>query len=154
MTCIFCCKAKIYEEPYKSKVEPIKNEILKKCDDLNDNHPLDVEYLKLLLELISEIDKNSTMRSSKRLIKKRIETEASQNRLEILQLAFETAEFCEMAVLYCNSTNKLKFHDCSLKLRFKQFYKPKKSCLDETDRVFLQYLYKIPALMLLKRGIL
>jgi len=158
-----CLTAKFYDQPYLTNSSNIKKLVKQtivhfnnKCDTSNQ----DLSLLETLMKLIEVLDENSsTIRKS--LIRFRNEMELwrtdenlTTHRKQIIELTIDTINILHYSTFICSNMEKILERYEYFKLNIKDFYKQNLSNINKVDQSYLQYLFKMPKLMLIKRGYL
>ena len=73
-------------------------------------------------------------------------------RRQILELTIETVQMLHYATFICSTLEKILNREELLKKNMKKFKEANLTELNRVDIIFLGYLYKIPRLILVKRG--
>jgi hypothetical protein len=112
------------------------------------------------MKLVEVLDENSST-IKKSLIRFRNEMELwrtdenlTAHRKQIIELTIETVNILHYATFICSSLEKILERYEYFKLNIKEFYKENLSNINKVDQSYLEYLFKIPKLMLIKRGFL
>lgn len=158
-----CFTAKLYDQPYLKTSTTFKKNIKDSISFLHSKFDIsnqDLSLVETLLKVIEVLDEtSSTIR--KNLIRLRNELvlwqqdkNMSMQRKQMIELSIEMINLLHYATFLCSNLDKIQLKFDSFKKNIKHFKETSLNNLNKVDIIYIGYLYKIPTLIIIKRGFL
>jgi hypothetical protein len=153
--------AKFHDHPYMTVSESIRKMVKNSITTLESKDKLSSQDSSLLQILVTMIDVMDETSSSIRtnLIRFRNDIEIwrgddnlSPQRRKILEFTVEAVQILHYGTFICSNFEKIYKRYDLFKQTLKEFRETNKSNLNKVDLAYLSHLYKIPQLIIFKRG--
>lgn len=158
----FLFSAKFYNEPYLSVSDDLKRHIRQSMNSLKSAYDMsnqDISLLETLLKLLEVIDETNMIR--KNLIRLRNELELWRtdenlplHRKQLIDLTIEIINLTYYGTFFCSSLDKIMLKTNQFKVNIREIKDTNSSYWNKVDTTFIYYLYKLPMLIIIKRGLL
>lgn len=155
MACVIfnICRFMPTSDSYKLKSRELHEQIMLKYDEYKLTNNDDALFLKSLADIIDLIEKNASLKQISKMYSEKSNSDVSFIRKTLLEFANTIIDFNNKAHSICIPTKDLKKENLIIKEKLKEFFRLNKDQMNITDKEFIKYLYKLPALILLKIGI-
>ena len=158
----FCIQAKFYEKPYVKVSADLKKNIKNSFNNLSTKMNFsneDWSLIETLVKIIEVIDETATIRKSLMQFRKDLEIWKSDENLneyrsQMIELTIELVNLYLYCTVCCTRLSSIYKRYELLKSNIKEFKETNFKSLNKVDQSYVGFLFKLPKLIIIKRGFL